>query len=403
MIAAIATVFAMHQIFTASTATNRFMTVTTMRTSSKPTVAIRNSKKHHPDTNNNRVETTTSKAAPAASTPPPPSVDDDDASDQVTATADPTTLKKKSKNPQQQQEEETKRWEKYHTRYNYSAPFGETNSSSLPRAPAKQCGQGPDFQEFFDLFDLKERSRLNEDKTIYNLFFKDKMKQHNGKNGSSTFTTGTYVELGAYDGKQESNTRFFDLCLGWKGLLIEGNPMTFSKALQARPHAHLMSFAPSCAVDNGTMVQFSPFPFTNTGLRGYAKAYDKEPSIDVPCGPLGPVLEDIFGHQQEADNGDDVEVPMPRINFFSLDVEGSEPLVLRTIDFDKIWIDVLMVEVENVFCPPVENCTARDDTRSIMAQAGYQRYEGLIPASDVYVHPQSEFALPPEVKASSSK
>ena len=35
-----------------------------------------------------------------------------------------------------------------------------------------------------------------------------------------------------------------------------------------------------------------------------------------------------------------------RINFFSLDVEGSELKVLETFDFDKVKIDVLIVETD---------------------------------------------------------
>jgi hypothetical protein len=46
--------------------------------------------------------------------------------------------------------------------------------------------------------------------------------------------TGTYVELGAFQGRAESNSAFFDLCLGWKGLLIEGNPAHYSKLVQNR-------------------------------------------------------------------------------------------------------------------------------------------------------------------------
>ena len=71
---------------------------------------------------------------------------------------------------------------------------------------------------------------------------------------------------------------------------------------------------------------------TNSGLEGKALTYTGKPTVSVPCGPLGPVLEDIF--QEEG-----------KIDFFSLDVEGAEPEVLTTIDFTKIQIDVIMIEV----------------------------------------------------------
>ena len=35
---------------------------------------------------------------------------------------------------------------------------------------------------------------------------------------------GFFIEAGAYDGETLSNSLFFELKLGWKGLLVEPNP-----------------------------------------------------------------------------------------------------------------------------------------------------------------------------------
>jgi hypothetical protein len=256
-------------------------------------------------------------------------------------------------------------FKKYREKYNYSPP-NQVFSGSAP-----ECGAGSDYGDFFKL-SAKERSRYNEDKIIFETFFKD----INDGGQSVHRVGGTYIELGAFDGQTESNSRFFDLCLGWKGLLIEGNPSTYEKTLQARPQAHRMSFAPSCKDEDST-AQFYSYPMANSGLEGRAKTYQGKPLIQVPCGPLGPVLEDMF--QGET------------IDFFSLDVEGAEPMVLETIDFNKVKIDVLMIEVKNNHCQKV--CKSRDETRAIMQKAGYKRLEGLVPASDVYVHPQSKLQM----------
>jgi hypothetical protein len=40
------------------------------------------------------------------------------------------------------------------------------------------------------------------------------------------------------------------------------------------------------------------------------------------------------------------EYGVTRINFFSLDVEGAKLMVLETFDFDKVKIDVLMIDAE---------------------------------------------------------
>ena len=74
-----------------------------------------------------------------------------------------------------------------------------------------------------------------------------------------------------------------------------------------------------------------------------------------------------------------------RVNFFSLDVEGAEKLVLDTIDFSRVQIDILMIEVENSFCKT--DCEVRKQVRKKMADAGYEKHEGIVQASDVYIHP----------------
>ena len=58
---------------------------------------------------------------------------------------------------------------------------------------------------------------------------------------------------------------------------------------------------------------------------------EAEGGVEVPCRPLSAMLE---------------EYGVTRINFFSLDVEGAELKVLETFNFDKVKIDVLMVEAE---------------------------------------------------------
>ena len=52
------------------------------------------------------------------------------------------------------------------------------------------------------------------------------------------------MELGALDGMRYSNTRFYDQCLGWDGLLIESDPKMFDMLSINRPNAHQMNFAP---------------------------------------------------------------------------------------------------------------------------------------------------------------
>eukprot|EP00593_Proboscia_inermis_P014483 CAMPEP_0171325614 /NCGR_PEP_ID=MMETSP0816-20121228/116917_1 /TAXON_ID=420281 /ORGANISM="Proboscia inermis, Strain CCAP1064/1" /LENGTH=299 /DNA_ID=CAMNT_0011824831 /DNA_START=46 /DNA_END=945 /DNA_ORIENTATION=+ len=257
------------------------------------------------------------------------------------------------------------RLSKYYKTYRYIPAAPRFDYTPFP---AGECGDGPNFNLWFKQ-NSKKRSANGEDRFIYNTFFKD-----------SYIKNGTYIELGAFDGTIESNSRFFDNCLGWNGLLIEGNPENYQKVIESRPFANKMSFAPSCnaayELENKT-IEFYRYPMTNVGLVGHAKTYEGKPTVAVPCGPISPVIEDIFqeGH----------------VNFFSLDVEGSEANVLATIDFKKIHIDVVMIEVQNNHCKI--KCEVRDQVRAKMSKEGYKLYKGLVQKSDIYVHPNSVFQI----------
>merc|ERR1712150_309570 len=101
-------------------------------------------------------------------------------------------------------------------------------------------------------------------------------------------------------------------------------------------------------------------------------------TIDVPCGSLGPILEYVFAGEP--------------IQYFSLNVEGSEGLIIDTIDFSSVQIDIFLIGMYNSYCS--NDCEMRERIRRKMKHEGYLRYEGLIPSSDIFVHPLSPFQVP---------
>ena len=221
------------------------------------------------------------------------------------------------------------------------------------------------------LYLTAKRSRFHEDKIIYDLF-------------KNTTLQGTYVELGAFDGKEESNTIFFDKCLQWNGLLIEAQTKSYQKVIQNRPHAVSLSFSPTCKVDNGTTAKMYNYPLSNNGMEGLAKSYEGKEITAVPCGPLTPVLQDVFGATTTTTTATINNIT--HLSFFSLDVEGAELLVLETIDFNIIQIDVIMVEIQNSYCPNAITCMNTHNIRRLMAMTGkYALFVDFVEASDVYI------------------
>ena len=64
-------------------------------------------------------------------------------------------------------------------------------------------------------------------------------------------------------------------------------------------------------------------------------------------------------------------------------------MVLNTIDFTKVQIDVIMIEVRNADCQDV--CPKRDQIRALMPTLGYKLYSNMVQASDIWVHQDSPY------------
>jgi hypothetical protein len=70
-------------------------------------------------------------------------------------------------------------------------------------------------------------------------------------------------------------------------------------------------------------------------------------------------------------------------------VEGAEPLVVgKAINFDKVFIEILMIENRNNFCEDI--CKSREEFRKIMMDAGYVMFSKMVTKSDVFIHPLSK-------------
>lgn len=123
--------------------------------------------------------------------------------------------------------------------YQYKAPDDEdsTRTRSIHTATTTDnnnnntilCGSPPLYETYFGQPKRMTRSMSDEDATIYNLFFRDyytSTPERNNNNLHPKDATAAaaaddkafhYVELGAFNGITESNTRFYDECLGWEG------------------------------------------------------------------------------------------------------------------------------------------------------------------------------------------
>lgn len=210
--------------------------------------------------------------------------------------------------------------------------------------------------------DCRHMSQSGESEVIYDKFFSNPIKYD-----------GVFVELGGFDGKKFSNSWYFEKCLGWRGLLLEGNPINFSKMVINRPDTMKMHMA-ICSEP-----QIVNFTLHGGAVAGSIKAmspsfknqwhHTQHPhSVEVFCGPIAHPLC-LLG--------------ITYIDFFSIDVEGAELDVIQSIDFERIYIHVMIVEADN------HNITKNNAVREIMQSQGFLIDTTSVKRSDLFINRNS--------------
>ena len=163
-------------------------------------------------------------------------------------------------------------------------------------------------------------SQLGEDIFIYRNFINQSVEN------------GTFVELGACDGVFYSNTAFFEKYLGFKGILIEPIPAMYEKLTMNRKDNILHNNVIS--QKKGLVKLFMRGAVS--GIQEHMpdsfikKWHRKSSTIEVES----KTLSEIF-----SDNN------ISYIDFLSLDVECGELDVLKTIDWNKISIYLICIEL----------------------------------------------------------
>ncbi|KAK7065729.1 hypothetical protein SK128_020167, partial [Halocaridina rubra] len=144
----------------------------------------------------------------------------------------------------------------------------------------------------------------------------------------NNMTGGFFVEAGAYDGERMSNTLHFEHYFGWSGLLIEANPLLFHQ-LQTK---HRRAYTIHSCLSLHPVAEMVRFDFPANALLGRINDKKKEGDLNQ-CFPLYSLL---------------LALDRTRVDFFSLDIEGDELKVLKTIPWDKVQIGLIEVEVQHV-------------------------------------------------------
>lgn len=179
---------------------------------------------------------------------------------------------------------------------------------------------------------------------------------------------GYFVEFGAGDGIELSNTFLLEKAYGWQGIVAEPARIWHSKLKRNREcvvdercvwtrSAETLAFNETDAPELSTMEAYSASD-SHAQARAGGKRYPVE-SVS---------LVDLLAEHKA-----------PReIDYLSVDTEGSEFEILRAFDFDRYRVEILTVE-HNL-------APAREQIHALLASKGFERkFEALSQWDDWYV------------------
>lgn len=160
---------------------------------------------------------------------------------------------------------------------------------------------------------------------------------------------GWFVEAGAYDGFQQSNSYYFARMKGWNGVLIEPLPQLAIRCRQRRKESIVISCVVGAPEDAGSTVRLrhaglmtmvcgaladeaTEHARAAAGLKGQGLP-PLEQFVEAPVR----TLTDVLAESNTPKNFD----------LLSLDVEGAELAALRGLDLQRFRPQAICVEVRH--------------------------------------------------------
>ena len=154
---------------------------------------------------------------------------------------------------------------------------------------------------------------------------------------------GQFIDIGAHDGVTYSNSWFFERHRRWQGVCVEPNPSVFKRLLSNR----MCTTVNCCVSDTAGTVRFQKITGYSEMLSGIVDKYEVQHA------------QRIRDEMQEHGGSSEVislaartftdiaaEHGLSEINYVSIDTEGGEQEILRSIDFRKFFVHALSVEFQ---------------------------------------------------------
>ncbi len=167
-------------------------------------------------------------------------------------------------------------------------------------------------------------SQAGQDKLIYEKFFKNLDKD------------GFFIDIGAYDGVTGSNTYFFEKHLDWKGILVEPAKGQFDKLKSNRNNKCINT----AAAEKNETLEFIEVTEGYTQMSGLNQK-DYNDTYDLLRSDLNSVTKK---YNIQTSIFKDIVQEKKEIDYLSIDIEGGEFNLIKSIDFNFYKVKVISVE-----------------------------------------------------------
>ena len=161
------------------------------------------------------------------------------------------------------------------------------------------------------------------------------------KNILNNQENGIFIDVGAYDGNIVSNTFYMEDCLNWKGICIEPNPDSFIK-LKSNRKCNCINVGISDVESVMDFYKVNGYAEMLSGFIDYL-SQDHKDRIRYEVSKNNDYVEIIKVQSKRLDNilkDNNINY----VDYLSIDTEGNEIRVLKSIDFENCYIKVISSE-----------------------------------------------------------
>jgi len=183
---------------------------------------------------------------------------------------------------------------------------------------------------------------LTGDAVAFSQGWQDWYAFHNLFSDRLQWGSGTYLDVGANHPTSTSNTLFFDKCLGWRGVCFEPNTQ-YHRLIREKRSCTLV---PACVLGSASLVVYEGSgQGTRVRVLHNASAVHRDASDARRRLPsLNGNDSSVAEHQCVVAGETLAELGIVKVDFMSIDIEGSEASVLRCWPFHRIAPHAVLME-----------------------------------------------------------